>query len=95
MHPVSRTVYALPASILSEEPIHEQDPSSLRTEASTNGVASVQVVRSLFDGTTLVRVAAHPERLSHQGYTLVLDDADLQGARVVGVTASTEAVLVS
>ena len=93
MHSVSRTVYALPASILSEEPTHEQDPSSLRAEASTSEVAYVHVVRSLFDGTTLVRVAAHPELLSHQGYTLVLDDADLEGARALGVTASTEAVL--
>jgi hypothetical protein len=94
MHSVSRTMYALPASILSDEPTHEQDPSSLRAEASTDGVAYVQVVRSLFDGTTLVRVAAHPEQLFHQGYMLVLDDADLQGARAFGVTASTEAILV-
>src|SRR5258708_36473532 len=69
----------MPATMLSDEPIDEQDCSSLRREASTNGVCFVQIIRLLHDGTHLARVAAHPELLPEQGFTIVLTDAQVAG----------------
>jgi hypothetical protein len=69
--------HVLPATILSAEPIDEQDTSNLRADASSNGICYLYILRSLHDGTCLARVAAHPDLLTEQGYTVVLSEGSL------------------
>ena len=69
--------YVLSADVLSVEPTHEDDSSSLRNDASCDGYCFVKLTRSFDDGTYLARVAASPALLCHQGFTVVLDEAQL------------------
>ena len=65
-------IYMLPASLLSDEPVDEQDTSSLRAEASSNGVCYLHLLKALPDGLTYVaKVAAHPEQVM-QGFILIV-----------------------
>ena len=73
--------YVLPADVLSDEPTHENDPSSLREEASCDGVCYLKFTQSFHDGTYLARVAASPDALRSCGYTVVVNDAQLAKAR--------------
>ena len=73
--------YVLPADVLSEEPTHEGDPSSLRQEASCDGLCYLKLTQSFGDGTNLAHVAASPDALRIGGYTLVVHDAQLAKAR--------------
>jgi hypothetical protein len=73
--------YVLPADVLSDEPTHEGDPSSLREEASCNGLCYLKLTQSIGDGTHLARVAASSDALRTGGYTIVINDAQLAKAR--------------
>ena len=74
--------YMLPADVLSPEPTHDTDPSSLREAASCEGACYVRVLRAFGDGTYLARVAATPGFNPYrEGYTLVLTEAQLSQAR--------------
>jgi hypothetical protein len=70
-----------PAAILSAEPVDDEDVSNLRAEASHNGVCYLEVTRAFHDGTYLARVAAHPDLIRIQSYTVVLSAAQLAQAR--------------
>jgi hypothetical protein len=72
--------YVMTADVLSAEPTHEEDRSSLRGDASCEGHCYLKLTRSFGDGTYLARVAASPALLRHQGYTVVLDEAQLARA---------------
>jgi len=72
--------YVLPADVLSAEPTHEDDLSSLRDDASCDGRCYLKLTRSFGDGTYLARVAASLALLRHEGYTLVLHEAQLAKA---------------
>ena len=52
--------YAIPSDVLSNEPTHDEDPSSLRAEASRDGTSYLRLLKAFHDGTYLARVAAHP-----------------------------------
>jgi hypothetical protein len=67
--------YVLSADVLSPEPTHEDDSSSLRNDASCDGYCYVKFTRSFGDGTYLARVAASPALLRHRGFTVVLHEA--------------------
>ncbi len=70
--------YVLLAAHLSTDPVDEEDPSNLRADASQGGLCFVRVIRSLHDGTYLVRVAADPDLLAHDhGYTVLLSEEQL------------------
>ena len=58
-------VCVVPALVLSAEPTHDEDPSSLQVEASHAGQCYVRVLLSFGDGTYLAHVAASP--ISHAG----------------------------
>lgn len=73
--------YVAPAAILSTDPIDSKDASSLRADASDDGICYLEVTRSFHDGTYLARVAAHPDLIRTQGYTVVLNAAHLALAR--------------
>lgn len=73
--------YVLPADVLSPEPTHETDPSSLRGEACKNGLYYLKLTRSFHDGNYLARVAASPDALRSHGYTVMVNDAQLAKAR--------------
>ena len=73
--------YVAPATILSADPVDEQDTSSLRADASTNGACYLEVSRSFHDGTYQARVAACPDLIRTWGYTVVLNAAHLDLAR--------------
>src|SRR5450755_2201147 len=73
--------YVAPATILSADQVDEQDTSSLRADASTNGACYLEVTRSFHDGTYQTRVAAHPNLIRTRGYTDVLNAARLALAR--------------
>ena len=73
--------YVLPADVLSDEPTHEDDPSSLREEASCESLCYLKLTQSFGDGTHLARVAASPDALHTSGYTIVVNDAHLTKAR--------------
>jgi len=68
--------YVMLAAILSGDSVDEEDTSSLRADASNEGICYIHVIGSLGDGWYLVRVAARPEFLS-DGYTVVLNEGQL------------------
>src|SRR5436190_1776746 len=72
--------YVLPAALLSNEPTHAGDSSSLRADASQGDICYVHITRSFDDGTFLARVAASPHFKHAQGFTLVLTEAQLAQA---------------
>jgi hypothetical protein len=72
--------YVLPATVLCADPIDETDPSSLRADASSEGLCYVQVIDAFGDGTYLARVGASPVRVRTEGYTIVLSEAHLAWA---------------
>ena len=72
--------YVLSADVLSAEPTHDDDSSSLRNDASCDGYCYVKLTRSFGDGTYLARVAASPALLRHQGFTVVFDEAHIAKA---------------
>jgi hypothetical protein len=74
---VYHSTYVLPATVLWADPIDETDPSSLRADASYDGLCYVQVIDSFGDGTYLARVAAAAECVGTAGYTIVLSEAQL------------------
>jgi hypothetical protein len=71
--------YVLPASVLSDEPTHDEDISSLRAEASQDNICFVRLTRSFGDGTFLARVSAS-SNFTHRQFTLVLTEAHLAQA---------------
>ena len=73
--------YVIPADVLSDEPIHEEDSSSLRLDASRDDTCYVRITRSFGDGTFLACVAASPECKQTQGFTVVLTEAQVLKAR--------------
>jgi hypothetical protein len=74
--------YEIPADVLSDEPTHDEDASSLRADASQDGTCYLRLLKAFHDGTYLVRVAAHPGFFpSKEGYTVVLTDEQLIQAR--------------
>ena len=73
--------YVLPAEILSAQPVDDNDPSSLREDASTDGYCYLHVIDDLHDGTYLCRVAATPDAIRTRGYTILLSQEHLEQAR--------------
>jgi hypothetical protein len=73
--------YVLPAEVLSAQPVDEEDTSSLREDASTDGQCYLHVIDDLHDGTYLCRVAAIPDAIRTRGYTLILSEEHLEQAR--------------
>lgn len=69
--------YILPAFLLSDEPVDEQDPSSLQADANNNGKCYLRVLRNFGGGAYLARVAPHPEQVEAAGYTLIVTDEQL------------------
>jgi hypothetical protein len=75
--------YEMPASLLSDEPTHDEDPSSLQDDASQDYRCYIHFIRSFGDGTYQGRVAARPDfDPNREGYTLLLTEAHLSQARV-------------
>jgi hypothetical protein len=72
--------YVMPANVLSPEPTHEDDPSSLRAEASSGGLCYLKLTQSFHDGTYLARVAASLDALRSGGYTVIVNDVHLAKA---------------
>ena len=74
--------YAIAADVLSDQPTHDEDASSLRADASRDGTCYLRLLKAFYDGTYLVRVAARPDFFpAAQGYTVVLTDKQLAKAR--------------
>jgi hypothetical protein len=74
--------YAIPSDVLSDEPTHDEDSSSLRAEASRDGTCYLRLLKAFHDGTYLARVAAHPAFFpATQGYTVVFTAEQLAQAR--------------
>lgn len=69
--------YEVSASLLSNEPVDEQDTSSLRINASNNGRCYVHILRNLGDETYLAKVAARPEQAEVTGFTLLVTDEQM------------------
>src|SRR5260370_24947136 len=55
--------YEIPSDVLSDEPTHNEDLSSLRAEASRDGICYLRLLKDFQDGTYLAPVAAHPNFL--------------------------------
>ncbi len=66
----------LPADLLSAEAADTEDPSTLRADASRDGLTFLQVRRQVEDDLYLARVAASPDQVA-QGYTVLLSEQDL------------------
>ena len=74
--------YAIPSDVLSDQPTHDEDASSLRAEASRDGTCYLRLLKAFHDGRYLARVAAHPDFFpATQGYTVVLTAEQLAQAR--------------
>ena len=87
-------LYVLPASVLSDDPVDAEDPSSLRGDASRDGESYIQVLRPMADGISLARVAASPDRLPH-GYTVLLTEHHLSFTRPHNAGIQADSLLVS
>ena len=75
--------YEMPACLLSDEPTHDEDPSSLQGDASQDDRCYIHFIRSFGDGTYQTRLAARPDfDPNRAGYTLLLTEAHLSQARV-------------
>lgn len=72
-------VCVAPAILLSEE-TDEDEPSSLYSEASYEGLCYLRVTRSFGDGMYIVRVASSPQLVQTQGFTVVLSEEQLSSA---------------
>jgi hypothetical protein len=72
--------YVLPATLLSDEPTHDGDPSSLRADASHEDICYVHITRSFGDGTFLARVSSSPTFKHAQGFTLIFTEQHLAQA---------------
>jgi len=72
-------VCVVPARVLSAEPTHDEDPSSLQAEASHAGQCYVRVLLSFGDGTYLAYVAASPDFKCR--FTVVFSEAQLAQAQ--------------
>ena len=72
-------VCVVPARVLSAEPTHDEDPSSLQAEASHAGQCYVRVLLSFGDGTYLAHVAASPDFKCR--FTVVFSEAQLAQAQ--------------
>jgi hypothetical protein len=72
--------YVLPATLLSDDPTHDGDTSSLRAEVSQDDICYVRLTRSFGDGTFLARVAASPDFKCTQ-FTVVLTEVHLAQAK--------------
>lgn len=68
--------YVMLAAILSADSVDGEDMSSLRADASNEGICYIRVIRSFDDGWYLVRAAVRPELLA-EGYTVVLSEGQL------------------
>jgi hypothetical protein len=67
----------IPAELLSADPIDKADASSLRADASQDGLLSYAQVRYMLeDGAYVARVAASPTQVA-QGYTVLLTEQQL------------------
>jgi len=76
------TTCVLPADLLSDES-DADDPSTLRADASRDGLSFIQVHRQLEDDLYLARVAASPALVANgDGYTVVLNENQLAFAEV-------------
>jgi hypothetical protein len=73
--------YVLSAEVLSAQPVDDNDPSSLREDASTDGYCYLHVIDDLHDGAYLCRVAATPDAIHMHGYTILLSQEHLEQAR--------------
>src|SRR2546426_1063943 len=81
--------YQMPASLLSAEPTHDDDASSLQADANQDDRCYIRFIRSFGDGTYQVRVAARPIfDPNREGYTLLLMEAHLSQARAWNPTAA-------
>ncbi len=69
----------IPADLLNDDPIDKEDTSSLRADASQDGLSYIQITRSLEDGVYLARVAASPD-CAARGYTVLLSEQQLYSA---------------
>ncbi len=69
----------IPASLLSDEPVSAEDLSSLRMDASHEGLSFIRVHRMIDEGLYVARVAASPDRVAH-GYTVLLTEEQLYSA---------------
>jgi hypothetical protein len=69
----------IPASVLSADPVDQEDTSNLRTDASQDHLSYIQVTRMLENGVYLAHVAASPDRAS-KGYTVLLTEQQLSFA---------------
>ena len=73
--------YVMPVDVLSNEPTHGDDPSSLCEEASCDDICYLKLTCSFHDGTYLARVAASPAALRSHGYTVIVNHAQFAKAR--------------
>jgi len=69
----------VPADVLSADPVDKEDASSLRADASHDGLSYIQVTCMLEDGVYLAHVAASPDRAA-RGYTILLSEQQLYSA---------------
>jgi len=66
----------IPASLLSDEATSPEDASSLRVDASHDGLSYLQVSHALSENVYVCRVAASPDRVAH-GYTVLFTEEQL------------------
>jgi hypothetical protein len=69
----------IPASLLSDEATSPEDASSLRMDASRDGLSFIRVHRMIEEGLYVARVAASPNRVEH-GYTVLFTEQQLYSA---------------
>src|SRR5450755_1097616 len=69
----------IPANLLSDEATSPEDASSLRMDASRDGLSFIRVHRMLDEGLYVARVAASPDRVAY-GYTVLLTEQQLYSA---------------
>jgi len=74
-------VCVLPSTVLSGEPTHDEDTSTLQSDASHDGKCYARVILSFGDGTYLAHVAASPDFKCTPRFTVVFSEAQLAQAQ--------------
>jgi hypothetical protein len=71
------TLCGVPANLLSQEPIHNEDTTTLQADARRDGKCSFRMILALGDGTNLAHVAALPDFKRAPRFTVMFSESQL------------------
>jgi hypothetical protein len=71
------TLCEVSANLLSNDPTHDEDTTTLQVDARRDGKCSVRVILALSDGTYLAHIAASPDFKRALRFTVIFSETQL------------------